>query len=72
MKAQKLRTVILSLDNLVDVHTALDLLSNGGSLTAVQTGVADEDPISDLSLVGEPRVLFDGFNWNIFLFVTTA
>lgn len=71
-KAQYLRTIIIALADLVAVHTALDLLQSGSGLTAVQSGVADEDPIANLSLIGEPRVLFDGFKYTIFLFVTTG
>lgn len=72
MKAQILRTVIISLTDLVAVHTALDLLQSGSGLTAVQSGVDDEDPIGNLTLIGEPRVLFDGFKYTVFLFVTTG
>lgn len=72
MKAQQLRTVILASNDLTVLHGLLDTLSAGGALTAAETGVDDEDPISDLSLVGEPRVIFDGFKYTLFLFVTTA
>ena len=74
MKAQTLRTVIISLPNIGSVHTALDLLQSGVGLTAVQSGVVAELPIANLSLVenAPPVVVFDGFNWNVFLFVTTA
>ena len=72
MKAQTLRTVIIAQANLVDVHTALDLLQSGAALTAVQSGVDAEDPIANLTLVGEPRVIFDGFRYSVFLYVTTG
>lgn len=72
LKAQKLRTVIISLDDLADVRTALNLLMNGQPLTAVQSGLAAEEAIANLTLIGTPRILFDGFKWNVFLFTTTG
>lgn len=72
MRAQKLRTVIIAQANLVDVSTALALLSNGSGLTALQSGVVAENPIGDLTLVGEPQMVFDGFRYTVFLFVTTG
>ena len=72
LKAQKLRTVIIKQANLADVATALNLLMNGSGLTAPQSGLNVEQPIKDLTLLGDPAVLFDGFYWNVFLFVTTG
>lgn len=71
MKAQTLRTVIIQLDDIVNVHAALALLKNGKGLTALESGVVAEDPIADLSLVDQ-QVAFDGFYWTVFLFVTTG
>ncbi len=71
MKAQQVRTVIIALDDLVDVHARLADLVNGKALTALETGVADETPILDLEWVGL-QVLFDGFKYTLFLNVTTA
>lgn len=72
IKSQKLRTVIIQQANIADVATALNLLMNGSGLTALQSGVNIEQPIRDLSLLGDPLVLFDGFHFNVFLFVTTG
>lgn len=72
VKAQKVRTVIVQQANIADLWTALSLLSNGSGLTALQSGVMLEPPIKDLTMVGEIEIVFDGFYWNAFLFVTTA
>ena len=72
VKAQKVRTVIVQQANIADLWTALALLSNGSGLTALQSGVMIESPIKDLTMVGEIEIVFDGFYWNAFLFVTTA
>lgn len=71
-KAQGVRTIAISLTSLTAVTAALALLANGQPLTAVQSGVNAEDPINQLSLIGQPEVVFDGIYWNVFLFVTTA
>lgn len=72
LKAQKLRTVMIQKSNLTDLHTALDTLMNGGALTAGGSGVVAEEEIENLTLIAAPTICFDGFNWNAFLFVTTA
>lgn len=72
MFATKLRTVIISQDDLVNVHTALDLLRAGKGLSAPESGVAAEDPIAGMTLMGEPDVKFDGFKYTVFLFVTSG
>ncbi len=72
VRAQKLRTVIIKQAAIADVATALNLLMNGSGLTALQSGVNVEAPIADLTLLSEPKVLFDGFTYVVFLFVTTA
>lgn len=71
-KAQMLRTVIISLDDLADVQTALDKLANNQALTAVESGVVDVDPIGNATLLETPVVTFDGFKWNVFIWLTTA
>jgi hypothetical protein len=71
-KAQGVRTIVISLTSLAAVTTALNLLANGQALTSAQSGVNAEDPITQLSLIGEPKVIFDGFYWTVMLFVTTA
>jgi hypothetical protein len=74
MDAQKVRTVIVSLNDLVAVHTALDLLRAGKPLTAVQSGVMAEEAIANLSLIDgkPPVVLFDGFKYTVFFFTTSG
>lgn len=72
IKAQSLRTVIISQADLADVQVALAKLSNGDGLTALESGLVAEDPISNLSLVDVPEILFDGFKWNVFLFVSSG
>lgn len=72
LKGQMLRTVILSRDDLADIHDLLARLSKNDSLTAVETGVADEEPVTNLTLIGTPVIVFDGFNWNVFLYYSTA
>ena len=48
MKAQQLRTLIISKASLVDVQTALDLLRSGAGLTAGQSGTVAYDSIANL------------------------
>lgn len=76
MKAQQLRTIIISLNDLTQVQAALDLLRVGKGLTSVQSGTiaypANPDgsgPIgNNVELAVPPSVFFDGFNWCVFLF----
>jgi hypothetical protein len=74
MDAQKVRTVIISLNDLVAVHSALDLLRAGKGLTAIQSGVMAEEAIANLSLIDgkPPVVLFDGFKYTVFFFTTSG
>lgn len=71
MKAQYLRTVVISRTALVDVTAALALLQNGLGLTAVQSGVNIELPIANLDMIDQVA-LFDGFKYTVFLFVTAG
>lgn len=71
MKAQQLRTIIISHDDLVLVHAALTKLRNGQGLTAIESGVEDEDSIRDVDLVGDPPpMIFDGTFYTQILYVT--
>jgi hypothetical protein len=71
-KAQQMRTVIISLDDLEDVHDALELLQSGQGLTAGESGLVAEEAIGNLTLLAPPNVVFDGFKWNVFIFVTSS
>lgn len=71
-KGAQLRTVIISLDDLEDVQDALALLGKNQPLTALESGLVAVDPIGTATLLGTPSVTFDGFKWNIFLWVTSA
>lgn len=71
LRAQQARTVILASDDLADLHELLARLVNGDSLTAAETGVADEEPITDATLLSPPTFLFDGFRWSAWLVVST-
>lgn len=71
-KAQQLRTVIISLDDLENVQDALDKLANNQALTAGESGLVEVAPISNATLVGAPAVVFDGEKWNVFLWLTTS
>jgi len=72
MKAQQLRTLIISKASLVDVQTALDLLRSGAGLTAGQSGTVAYDSIANLELVGYPRVVWDGTKYTVFLYVSAG
>lgn len=72
LKAQMLRTVIISLDDLADVQIALDKLANNQALTALESGLVAVDPIGNATLMETPVVLFDGFKFNVFIWLTTA
>lgn len=72
MYATKLRTIIISLDDLVDVQAALDLLRAGKGLSAPESGVVAYDKVTGQTLLGEPVVKFDGFKYTVFLFVTSG
>ncbi len=79
MRAQTLRTIIISLNDLVQVQAALDLLRAGQPLTAVQSGtvayanVDGSGPFANNVEMPEiPKVYFDGFFYNIFLFIVSA
>lgn len=71
-KAGQLRTVILSLDDLADVQDALDKLAKNQPLTAPESGLVAVEAIGTATLLGTPAVAFDGFKWNIFIWVTSA
>lgn len=66
------RTVIVTNASLAALHAVLDQLAAGNAQTAMDTGVDDEAPIGNLKLIAPPNVTFDGTNWVVFLFVTTA
>jgi len=72
MKAQQLRTLIISKPALADVQTALDLLRSGAGLTAGQSGTIAYGAIDNLELVGTPVVVWDGLNYNVFLYVSAG
>ena len=71
-RAQQLRTVILSLDDLTDVQDALDKLANNKALTAGESGLVAVEAIGNATLLGSPQVVFDGFKFNVFIFITSA
>lgn len=76
MKAQQVSTIIISLNDLTLVQAALDKLRKGQSLTAGDSGTIAYGPDPDgsgpfgnaVEMACPPAVLFDGFNWNVFLF----
>ncbi len=74
MKAGQLRTVILTNPDLVALQAALDKFRAGKALTAIDSGVIAYDAAGQLQLVGDaaPQVFFDGFNFTIFLFLTSG
>ena len=76
LSASQLRTLILQNPDPVQLQAALDALRNGAGLTAVQSGTVAYDPIGGssirLSLIGEPKVFFDGVNYTVFLFVSSG
>lgn len=72
LKAQQLQTVWISRDDKLDVLAALQKLQDGQGLTAVESGTIAYDPISSFTLIGEPEIVFDGFLWNMLIFVTSA
>ena len=76
LAAAQLRTLILQNADPVQLQAALDLLRNGNGLTAPQSGTIAYDPIGGATvrttLVGEPKVFFDGFYYTVFLFVSSG
>jgi len=71
-KAGQLRTVIIALNDLANVQIALDLLAQNQPLTAGESGLVAVDPIGAATLLGSPSVVFDGFKYTIFIWVTSA
>jgi len=74
MKAAQLRTVILTNADLVALQAALDKFRSGQALTAVDSGVVAYDAVGQQQTVSDaaPQVFFDGFNFTVFLFVTSG
>lgn len=70
MKAQAVRVVMLANADLAEVHALIERLRNGEELTALETGVAIEEPIGDLVVAAPWQLWFDGIRWNAFLQVT--
>ena len=70
-KANTVRLVLISLPNLATVLTVFEKLRLT-DITAGESGVADQDTVNALTLIGEPKLVFDGTNWNLSLFVTTG
>lgn len=72
MKAPQLRTIVISKPLLVDVQAALDLLRNGAGLTAGESGVVAYAALDNVELGPAPVPVWDGLNWNVFLFVSAG
>lgn len=73
MRAQQLRTVIISHADPVLVQTALDKLRAGQGLSAAESGVSDVEPIRNLTLMGTPpQLLFDGEKYTQVLYVSAS
>lgn len=72
LRAQQLRTIWIAQADKLDAITALQKLQDGQGLSAVESGTIDYDPISSATLMGKPTVAFDGFLWNVLIFVTSA
>jgi len=72
VKANQGGALIISHDTAAEVQTALDLLRKGLGLTAGESGTVAYDPIVNLDLIGEPRVMWDGLNYTVFLFVSAG
>lgn len=72
MRAAQIRTIIIALPDLVEVHAALVLLNKGKGLTALQSGVVAEAAITNLEMVEIADPFFDGFNYVQFVYVATG
>lgn len=72
LKAQQLRTIWIALDDKLNVLTALQKLQNNQGLSAGESGTIAYEAIANATLLGEPVVMFDGFLWNVVVFVTSA
>ena len=70
MLAQAVRVIIVSNNDLVLLHSALDKLRKGKALTAGESGVSAEDAIANLDLVVPiPPMIFDGKFYTQVLYV---
>lgn len=58
-------------DDPADVQTVFDKVRTQ-PITAVESGVADYTSIKDCDLVGPPTTWFDGFFYNVIIFVTSG
>jgi hypothetical protein len=73
MRAQQLRTIIISHADPALVQAALDKLRAGQGLTAAESGVGDVEPIRNLTMMGTPpQLLFDGQRYTQVLYVSAS
>ena len=76
MKANQVRTFILKNSNLVTLNSAADKLRAGTALSSADTGVVAiaANTLMNANLIdAQPwRTLWDGTNYVLFIFVTSA
>lgn len=72
MQANQVRTIIISLPDLADIQAALDKLRSGKALTIGDSGVAAYGAIGTVEVALPWQMTFDGFNYTVFVFVTSG
>jgi hypothetical protein len=72
MRSTQLRVVIIDQPVLIDVLVALELLRSGQPLTAGESGTIAYNPISELELVGDPQMVWNGISYVFVLKVSSG